>query len=170
MIVDVELYGQIRKMHTHENISQREIARRLGISRNTVKKYCDGNHVPWERKPYERPATVVTETVLDFIQDCLKQDETEGLKKQRHTARRIYHRLKKEKGYTGSESAIRNIVKEMRPKYKEAFMPLEFDLGEAAQVDWGEGTIYLKGIKVKVQLFCYRLCNSADIFVKGFHR
>ncbi|SFI13828.1 Winged helix-turn-helix DNA-binding, partial [Tindallia magadiensis] len=45
MIVDVELYGQIRKMHTHENISQREIARRLGISRNTVKKYCDGNHV-----------------------------------------------------------------------------------------------------------------------------
>jgi len=170
VIVDVELYGQIRKMHTHENISQREIARRLGISRNTVKKYCDGNHVPWERKPYERVATVVTEPVLHFIQDCLKQDETEGLKKQRHTARRIYHRLKKEKGYTGSESAIRNIVKEMRPKYKEAFMPLEFDPGEAAQVDWGEGTIYLKGIKNKVQLFCYRLCNSADIFVKGFYR
>ena len=53
---------------------------------------------------------------------------------------------------------------------KEAFMPLEFDPGEAAQVDWGEATIYLKGQKTKVQLFCYRLCYSADIFVKAFFR
>lgn len=170
MIVDVDIYGRIRHMHTQEGIGQREIARRLGISRNTVKKYCEGDHVPWERKSYERAATVVTEEVREFIQNCLKQDQTEGLKKQRHTARRIYHRLKKEKGYTGGESTIRNMVKEMRPKYKEAFMPLEFDPGEAAQVDWGEATIYLKGVKTKIQLFCYRLCYSADIYVKAFHR
>ena len=170
MIIDVDIYGRIRHMHTQEGIGQREIARRLGISRNTVKKYCEGDQVPWERKTYERPATVLTEDVKQFIRECLEQDQIEGLKKQRHTARRIYHRLKKEKGYTGGESTIRNLVKEMRPTYKEAFMPLEFDPGEAAQVDWGEATIYLKGVKTKVQLFCYRLCYSADIYVKAFQR
>ncbi|SMP70915.1 IS21 family transposase, partial [Anoxynatronum buryatiense] len=85
-------------------------------------------------------------------------------------ARRIYHRLKREKAFTGGESTIRNIVNEMRPKHKEAFMPLEFDPGEAAQVDWGEATVYIKGNKTKVQLFCYRPCYSADIFVKAFYR
>lgn len=49
-------------------------------------------------------------------------------------------------------------------------MPLAFDPGEAAQVDLGEATLYLEGAKIKVQLFCYRLCYSADIFVKAFHR
>ncbi|MEN1762303.1 IS21 family transposase, partial [Anoxynatronum sibiricum] len=126
--------------------------------------------VPWERKPYERISSVVTEEIRAFIQECLDQDEAEGLKKQSHTARRIYHRLKHEKAFTGGESTIRNIVNEMRPKHKEAFMPLEFDPGEAAQVDWGEATAYIKGIKTKVQLFCYRPCYSADIFVKAFYR
>ncbi len=170
MIVDVDLYGQIRHMHTQQGMGQREISRILGISRNTVKKYYEGNQVPWERKPYERTHAVATDAVREFIEECLQQDLVEGLKKQRHTARRIYHRLQKEIGYIGAESTIRNIVKEMRPKHKEAFMPLEFDPGEAAQVDWGEATIYLKGEKTKVQLFCYRLCYSADIFVKAFHR
>jgi transposase len=170
VIVDMDLYGQIRHMHVKQGLTQRAISRTLGISRNTVKKYCDGDHVPWDRKPYERKSSVVTEDVRIFIQECFAQDEAEGLKKQRHTARRIFHRLKKEKGFTGGESTIRSIVNEMRPKYKEAFMPLEFDPGEAAQVDWGEATVYFKGKKVKVQLFCYRPCYSADIFVKAFYR
>lgn len=170
MIVDVDLYGQIRHMFIQEGMTQRAISRTLGISRNTVKKYCAGDHVPWDRKSYERTPAVATEEVRTFIQECMDQDENEGLKKQSHTARRIYHRLKHEKGFTGGESTIRNIVSEMRPKHKEAFMPLEFDPGEAAQVDWGEATVYFRGEKAKVQLFCYRPCYSADIFVKAFFR
>lgn len=75
-----------------------------------------------------------------------------------------------EKGFTGAESTIRRIVREVRPPVKEAFVPLEFDPGEAAQVDWGEATVYLKDERTKVQLFCYRLCYSADIFVEAFYR
>ncbi|MEN1761203.1 IS21 family transposase, partial [Anoxynatronum sibiricum] len=86
MIVDVDLYGQIRHMFTQEGMTQRAISRTLGISRNTVKKYCEGNYVPWERKPYERISSVVTEEIRAFIQECLDQDEAEGLKKQSHTA------------------------------------------------------------------------------------
>lgn len=170
MIIDVDLYGKIRYMYVQEKMSQRAISRKLGISRNTVKKYCDGEHVPWERKPYQRESLVVTEEIKDFIHQCLAEDEEENLPKQSHTARRIHKRLVEEKGFTGAESTIRRVVREIKQPVKEAFVPLEFDLGEAAQVDWGEATIYLKGEKTKVQLFCYRLCYSADIFVKAFFR
>lgn len=70
------------------------------------KKYCEGEKVPWERKTPEREASVLTEDVLAFISSCLEEDEAEGLKKQRHTARRIYDRLVEEKGFEGGESTI----------------------------------------------------------------
>jgi transposase len=170
VIIDVDLYGRIRHMYVQQKMSQRAIARELGISRNTVKKYCQGDHVPWERKAYERKSSLVTEEVKDFIRQCFVHDEKENLPKQSHTARQIYKRLVKEHSFTGSESTIRRVVREMRPPKKEAFVPLEFDPGEAAQVDWGEATVYIKGERTKVQLFCYRLCYSADIFVKAFYR
>ena len=170
MIIDVDFYGKIRHMYVQQKMSQRAIARELGISRNTVKKYCQGDYVPWERKPYKREPSLVTEEIRDFIHQCFDHDEEEDLPKQSHTARQIHKRLVKEKGFTGAESTIRRIVREMRPPKREAFVPLEFDPGEAAQVDWGEATVYIKGDRVKIQLFCYRLCYSADIFVKAFHR
>lgn len=88
-------YKQIRQRYLNGE-SQRSIAKSMGISRNTVKKYCEGENVPWERKTPEREASVLTEDVLDFITSCLEEDEAEGLKKQRHTARRIFDRLVEE--------------------------------------------------------------------------
>lgn len=137
MIIGVELYSKIREMYVHQNKSQRAIARELGISRNTVKKYCAGEHVPWVRQPYERESTVVTEEVKQFILDCFAEDKEEPSKKQHHTARKIYTRLVKEKGFMGAESTIRKFVRDITEHKKEAFVPLEFDPGEAAQVDWG---------------------------------
>ena len=49
MVITVEIYKQIRKMRL-DGMSQRQIAATLHISRNTVKKYWDGDSVPWERK------------------------------------------------------------------------------------------------------------------------
>ena len=53
VVITVEVYKQIRKMRL-EGMSQRQIAAELHISRNTVKKYWDGDKVPWERKDYSR--------------------------------------------------------------------------------------------------------------------
>ena len=56
-------YKQIRQRYLNGE-SQRSIAKSMGISRNTVKKYCEGENVPWERKTPEREASVLTEDVL----------------------------------------------------------------------------------------------------------
>ena len=142
-------YDEIRKRYLAGE-SQRHIAKTLGISRNTVAKYCEGAAVPWERKTPVRSSTVLTDEVISFIRSCLEEDEQEGLKKQRHTAKRIYDRLVEETGFTGGESTIRRKVHELKQLMPKAFLPLLFDPGEALQVDWGEAHVYLHGIRVKV--------------------
>ena len=170
MIIDMDLYGKIRSMYVKDKMSQRAIARELGISRHTVKKYCDGGSVPWDRKEYNRPNSVLTGDIVDFIQACLLEDEAENLKKQKHTARRIYHRLVEEKGFTGGESTVRRYVRTLKEKQADVSMPLVFEPGEAVQIDFGKATVYLNSKKTTVNLFCTRLCYSLDIFVMAFLR
>ncbi len=112
----------------------------------------------------------MTDEVLKFIKECLAADDAENIKKQRHTAKRIYDRLVDEKGFTGGESTIREIVAELKAKQPKVFIPLSYDPGEAIQVDWGEATVYLAGKKIKVNLWCMRECYSADMFCKVFYR
>lgn len=169
MVITVTDYKQIRQMYL-TGISQRQIARQLQISRNTVAKYCEGRTVPWERKVPERKSSVITEDVVEFIQSCLDEDEQENLKKQSHTAKRIYDRLVAEKDFTGGESTVRCKVREMKRSQPQVFVPLSFSPGEAMQVDWGEATIYLRNKKVTVNLFCARLCSSCAPIVFAYRR
>lgn len=165
-MIDVKIYEQIRHLYAVEKLSQRAIAKKLGISRNTVKRYCNGQNVPWESKPrsYDNPVTGPVERI---IKEWLEADQN-APKKQRHTAERIYQRLVQDHGFTGGPSTVRKLVKELRTQNVKAFVPLDFEPGEAAQVDWGEAVVYLDGKKTRVQLFCYRLCSSAAPYVAVF--
>ena len=165
----MEIYKQIRKMRLN-GMSQRQIAATLHISRNTVKKYWDGDSVPWERKDYSREASVLTEDVVAFVRRCLDEDAQCKFRKQHHTAKRIYDRLVAERGFTGGETTVRRLVKELREKSQEAFVPLIFPAGDALQIDWGEATVYLSGVKTTVNLFCARLCYSGAPVVLAYRR
>ena len=73
VIVEVDLYYKIRTLY-NEGESIRSIPRRLGVSRQTVKKYCEGNTHPDVRKSYVRESDVITDEVRDFIKACLEED------------------------------------------------------------------------------------------------
>jgi transposase len=165
----MELYKEIRKMRL-DGMSQRQIAGTLHISRNTVKKYWDGNSVPWERKDYNREAPVITGEVANFVRQCLAEDEHCRSKKQHHTAKRIYDRLVEECNFTGGETTVRRLVRQLREKAQEAFVPLAFPAGDAMQIDWGEATVYLGGVKTVVNLFCARMCYSDAPIVLAYRR
>lgn len=167
--IDLEIYEQIRKLYVQEGLSQRAIAKKLGISRNTVKKYIDGDCVPWERKPYASSGgRIITNEILDFIKSCFEEDSTHNHKKQKHTAKRIYDRLVEELDFDGSYTAVRRAVSSLKENNITAYVPLEFDPGEALQIDFGTAYIYLNGKEEKIKYFCARLCFSAHIFAKAY--
>ena len=163
-------YEQIRRMYLVDGLSQRQIAHKLGISRNTVAKYCEGNTYPGLRASYCRAASVMTPDILRFIEQCLHEDHLEPNPKQHHTARRIYERLVEEKSFTGAQSTVRRIVAKLRGNPREAFVPLAFAPGDAMQIDWGEAVIYLAGERTKVQIFCARLAYSCAPFAVCFRK
>jgi transposase len=144
-------------LYAVKGLSQREITRRLGVSRNTVRKYCTGGNLPFEKNTRNRQPTVITPEVQEFVQQCFQQDEEDDVLKQTHTAKRIYDRLVEECSFTGGESTIRQYVRELKDKPAEAFAPLAFDPGEALQIDWGQAVIDLKGVRTTIRLSCARL-------------
>lgn len=103
--IEIDMYKDIRKSFL-EGESIRSIARRLDISRQTVKKYCNGDTSPDVRKVYTREADTITNDVTAFILQCFEEDSAEKLKKQKHTAKRIYDRLVNEKGFNGAEQVV----------------------------------------------------------------
>ncbi|MCY0874931.1 MAG: IS21 family transposase [Firmicutes bacterium] len=170
-MIDMAQFHRIKWLHEREGLSQRKIAQDLGIARNTVSRYIKGGSSPTaeqRRKSYSnRGFSDETQRVLPVIDEWLKQDESTW-KKQRHTAARIYQRLVKEYGFTGSASNIRKVVARRRETQKEVFIPLEFALGHQFQFDWGEADVYLEGQLTRVYLFCVQLSASRRRFVRAY--
>lgn len=168
-VIGMDLYENIRKLYVLET-SKREIARKLGISRNTVRKYCKGEHIPGEKTHRNRDNPVLTDEVKEIIKGYIREDEA-APRKQQHTSRRIHRRLVEEHGFKGGESTVRAYVAELkRQTRKKVFLPLAFSPGEAMQVDWGEFTFYLGDEKTRGYILCFRLCHSCAIYVRAFAR
>jgi len=165
-MVTVEEKERIRREHFVYGKSIRRIARELGYSRTTVKKALQDSTVP----VYKRTVPtryLVLQSVIPLIDNWLKEDESQP-KKQRHTARRIWIRLKEEAEFTGSESSVCRYVRMNRLVVPEVFVPLIYQAGSDAQVDWGEAKVILNGEEILVQFFALRLCYSGGCFVVAY--
>jgi transposase len=88
-------------------------------------------------------------------------------KKQRHTARRIFDRLRDEHGYVGSEATVRRYVAQHRRVSAEVFIPLSQPPGEA-QFDFGEATVEIDGMRVKAALAVMTLPYPDAFFVSAY--
>jgi len=164
----VEDYEAIRRAYFIEDKSIRAIHRKLGYDRETIRKaITQPAPQPYQLKQ-PRPAPVLGPYKTNI--DQLLEESDQQRRKQRYTAHRIYELLQ-EQGYAGSEGAVHNYVCQQRKKRKgkkDAFLPLEFDPGMDAQVDWTEAEVILAGERVRVQVFLMRLNYSKVRFVMAF--
>jgi transposase len=87
--------------------------------------------------------------------------------KQRHSAQRIYERLRNEHGYTGSYTPVKVYVRGEKLTHKEMFVPLVHAPGHA-QVDFGEAVAIISGVRQKIHFFCMDLPHSDACFVKAY--
>jgi len=165
-MVTVEKKEEIRRAYFVEKKSILRISEEFGCARKTVRKAIKDPGVP----VYKRTAPLiypVLEPVIPIINRWLKEDQDRP-KKQRHTARRVWIRLKEEHAFTGSESCIRRYVRGQRLVVPEVYIPLIYKPGQDAQIDWGEAKVLMNGQEVKVQFFAIRPCYSGACFVAAY--
>src|SRR5919199_6001668 len=161
----VDLYARVRRACHVEGMSQRQAAREFGIDPKTVAKMLRFSVPPGYRrsKPPVRPKLDGFTGLIDRI---LEEDRGRP-RKQRHTARRIFQRLKAEHGFTGGETIVKAYVRERRLQGREMFVPLAHPPGHA-QADFGEAVAVVGGVERKVHFFCLDLPHSDACFGKAY--
>jgi transposase len=161
----VELYAKIRRAVMVDGLSRREAARRFGIHRNTIAKMLQFSVPPGYRRR-ERPVSKKLGPYMAWIDAVLDGDRSVH-KKQRHTAHRIFERLRDERGFSGGYTIVREYVAEQTLRNREMFVPLSHRPGHA-QADFGEADGYIAGKKVRFHYFCMDLPHSDGCFVKAY--
>jgi len=168
----VELFEQIRRDRDRAEVSIHELARRHGVHRRTVRQALGSPLPPARKRPAGRPAPKLG-PYRALIDSWLEADR-DAPRKQRHTARRVFERLRSERGVEVSERQVRRYVRARRRALgelvDEAFVPLCHEPGAEAEVDWGEATVVIGGAPTKVHLFLMRACFSGACFVQAHTR
>jgi transposase len=161
----VEVYAAVRRFVFIEGNSRREAARVFGLSRDTIGKMCRFSVPPGyvRSKPPEKPKLGALIPVIDAI---LEADKT-APPKQRHTAKRIFERLRDEHGFSGGYTVVKDHVRLARTRNRETFVPLSHLPGHA-QVDFGESVGVIGGMRMKLHVFCFDLPHSDACFVKAY--
>jgi transposase len=141
----VELYARIRRAVMVEGLSRREAATRFGVHRNTITKMLQFSVPPGYRRR-ERPASKKLGPFMAWIDAVLEGDRSVH-KKQRHTAHRIFERLRSEEGFSGGYTIVRQYVAQATLRAREMFVPLSHRPGQA-QADFGQADGYIAGKKI----------------------
>jgi transposase len=161
----VELYARVRRAVRVEGRSQRAVAREFGLSRETIRKMLEYAAPPGyqRQQPIKRPKLGPWLGVIDAILN----DDKQRPAKQRHTAKRIFERLKAEHGFRGGYTIVKDYVRTARLRSREMFVPLSHGPGEA-QADFGEALVFVSGVECKAHYLAVDLPHSDDCFVAAF--
>src|SRR5277367_3800957 len=157
----VEIYGRVRRAVRVEGRSQRAVAREFGLSRETVRKMLQYAVPPGyqRQQPIRRPKLGPWLGVIDAI----LEDDKQRPAKQRHTAKRIFERLREEHGFTGCYTIVKDYVRSAELRGREMFIPLMHAPGEA-QADFGEALGVSAGVERKAHYQGMAFPHSDDWF------
>jgi len=153
-MISYELYCRLRQLREQEHWTLSQIARELGLHRETVRHWLS---VDYRRKPTGKRAS--------------KLDDYKGailgwLNQHPFSARQLLPRLR-EQGYQGGYSILTEYVRQARPKRPTAYLTLHFEPGECAQVDWGfAGTLAVGATRRRLSFLVMTLCYSRKMYVE----
>ena len=157
-VLTAEVQAEILNLYFNEKVSVRTIARQVGIHRRSVKRVIDRRGVKLQSK--SGPRVSILDPYKGVIADKLKSNPY-------MTSTALLNHLRG-LGFTGGISRLKEYVRAERLRVvrpREAFLRLNFDPGEVAQVDWGEfGDVFGDG--VKIHCFAMVLAYSRMIYVE----
>ncbi|WP_166822094.1 IS21 family transposase [Thalassoroseus pseudoceratinae] len=159
------MWTEIRRLVLTGQKSKRAICREYEIHWKTLQKILTHEEPPGYRQSKPRPRPKL-DPFVPMIHEMLKSDRTSP-PKQRHTAKRVFDRLREEHGYTGGLTVVQEEVRRWREQSAEVFMPLS-QLPGTAQADFGEAQVILNGEPTKVAYFVMSLPYSDAFFCQVF--
>jgi transposase len=162
---DVDDYLKVRYAVQIEGLSKRAAARRFGLDPRTVDKMMKFS-VPQgyvRTKPPVRPKLDPFTSIIDKI----LADDKSRPKKQQHTAKRIFERLRDEHGFSGGITIVKDYVAGWQQRSREMFVPLVHPPGHA-QADFGEALAIIGGVEQKIHYFAFDLPHSDANFVVAY--
>ena len=167
-MITMEMIGKIRRMYLRDKLSLHEIARRTGLSRNTVRKWLRMPEAPTPPR-YSR---IKKHGKLSAFQDALEralQADSHRPRHNRRTAKDLFAQIQAD-GYTGGYSQVTAFIRAWRADGKKlhAFVPLKFELGEAFQFDWSEEGLVIGGIYRRIQVSHLKLCASRAFWLIAY--
>lgn len=157
----MDQWSEIRRRVLTKELSKRQACEQYQIHWKTLEKMLRYSEPPGYRRESRRGKPRL-DPYLGHIQQILEGDQQEP-PKQRHTARRIYQRLKDEHGYAGGESTLRAAVRQLKERTAEVFVPLSHPPGEA-QVDFGHAQVIVAGERVTASYLVMTLPYSDAFF------
>jgi transposase len=163
----MELWTEIRRRVLTQELSKRQACQHYQLHWQTLRKILEHDEPPGYRrqKPPRRPTIDPFRSIIDEI---LAADRT-APRKQRHTAHRIWQRLRDEHGFAGCYTTVKDVVREMRAGRQEVFLPLSHPPGEA-QVDFGFADVMLRGELTRIAFFVMSLPYSDAVYGQVFPR
>ena len=161
----VDVYLRVRRAMLVDGMSMREAARTFGLHRDTVRKMPAYSVPPGyrrqspPRKPKLEPYTGVIDRILE--------DDLGRPRKQRHTAKRLFERLRDEYGFDGGYTTVKDYVREHRRQTREMFVMLSHAPGHA-QCDFARPWWSLATCEQKAHCFVIDLPHSDGCYVKAY--
>ena len=146
-------------------MSARAAALQFGISRESVKKMLSFSVPPGYRR-----TALIKRPKLDGFTGLIDQwlrDDIGAHRKQRHTAKRVFDRLREEHGFTGGYTIVKDYMRERERRSREMFVPLSHPPGHA-QADFGEAMVVIGGVEQKAHFFAFDLPHSDACYVRAY--
>jgi transposase len=166
----VELFEQLRREYEFGVGTIRGVARKFGVHRRLVREAAAQALPPLRKQPQR--ARPKLGPLIPFIDAILDADRT-APRKQRHTARRIFHRLQQEwPAYLVAESTVREYVRDRKQalglRGKVTCIPQSYAWGSEGQADWYEAVAELGGVRQTLQVFGLRSMASGGAFHRAY--
>lgn len=164
--MDMEQWARVRRKVLIEQRSKRSVMSEEGLHWETLQKILSHSRPPGYRRVKKCGRKI--DAHAEWVQGILESDR-EVPRKQRHTAKRLFERLKAERGFEGGYTAVKELVAELKAVKREVFIPLVHRRGEA-QVDFGHALVNVGGVLKKRPFFVMSLPYSDGFFVQVFER
>ena len=162
----MELFEEIRREYEFGVGTITGVASKLKVHRRMVREAI-GCALPKPRKKTERPRWKIAAAAA-FVDGVLEADR-KAPRKQRHTAHRIWERIRVEMPECQiCERTVRQYVHDRKVALglavHETFVPQSYAWGVEAQVDWYDAYADLSGERTKLQVFTMRSMASGAAF------